>query len=284
MPDPGTVAPKLGMTSRVRFGRGANKPVRPAQSRLKPRWLLAPALLYLLVVTQVPFLMTIWYSTLDWNLLKPRDGQDFVGVDNYVDLLTDADIQATIWRTITLTGSVIILSLALGLALAALLNRQFRGRAIARTMLLTPLLIMPAASALVWKNQMMHPVYGLIPWLLEQVGIAGVDTLTHAPFASVVLITIWQWTPFMMLIMLAGLAALDEETLEAARIDGAGLVATARHIVLPHLSSYISIAVVLGVVFVLAHVRRALRGDCGWARIRDDESRLCRLSACLRQL
>jgi sorbitol/mannitol transport system permease protein len=224
---------------------------RSAASRRDPRWLLVPALVYLLVVTQVPFLQTIWYSLRSWNLLKPRAGQQFVGIDNYTELLTDRNIIDSMVRTVTLTASVVALALLLGLGLAGLLHRRFRGRALARTLLLTPLLIMPAASALVWKNMLMHPVYGFIPWLFKQLGMGSFDPLSQSPFAAVVLIATWQWYPFMMLILLAGLAALDEETLEAARIDGAGIVATTRYVVLPHLSSYMTIAIILGTVFIL---------------------------------
>lgn len=230
----------------------ASRPARRLTAAQRtPRGLVLPAILFLFVVTQLPFFLTIFYSLRSWNLLVPGRGQEWVWADNYLTLLTDLNILESMVRTVVYTGAVVTFGLALGLVLAFLLHRPFPGRALARTMLLTPMLIMPAASALVWKNMVLHPVYGALPWLLGELGLPRADLLSQQPMVAVILIGVWQWCPFMMLIVLAGLASMDEEQLEAARIDGAGWWSSTRHLVLPHLSSYISVAILLGTIFIL---------------------------------
>lgn len=239
------------MTATVAPMGGAFRPAHRPQVHRTPRGLLVPAIVFLFVVTQFPFLLTIYYSLRSWNLLTPGRGQHWVWAENYVTLLTDRNIVESMVRTIGYTASVVAFALLLGLTLAFLLHRRFRGRAVTRTLLLTPMLIMPTAGGLVWKNMLLHPVYGALPWLLGLLGFRGVDMLSQQPMVAVILIGIWQWYPFMMLILLAGLASLDEEQLEAARIDGADWWQGARYVVLPHLSSYISVGILLGTIFIL---------------------------------
>jgi sorbitol/mannitol transport system permease protein len=135
--------------------------------------------------------------------------------------------------------------------LAMLLNRQFRGRGVARTLLITPFLIMPTVSAVMWKNMLLNPAFGLINSFLVALGGPRVDWINEYPMASIIAIVTWEWTPFMMLILLAGLQSLAQEHLEAAQIDGAGPVQTFYYIILPHLNRYIEIGVLLEVLFVL---------------------------------
>ena len=121
------------------------------------RLLVLPALIFAILVTQVPFLLTIWYSLQRWNLNRP-DRRAFVGLDNYVFLLTrdPAFLEAIRNTAVFVVGSVLA-SLALGLLYAELVNHRFPGRGIVRTLLITPFLIMPAAAALTWKNQLLNP-------------------------------------------------------------------------------------------------------------------------------
>jgi len=198
-----------------------------------------PAIVYLILLTQVPVLFTLYYSTTNWNLLRPERTR-FIGLGNYLDFIQNPDI-ATIMQN----------TLVFGMILALLLNRQFRGRAVARTLLITPFLIMPTVSAVMWKDMLFHPVFGLISSFLVSIGGPRIDWINDFPMVSIVTIVGWEWTPFMMLILLAGLQSLSQENLEAAQIDGAGPLATFRFVILPHLSRYIEIAVLLEVLFVL---------------------------------
>jgi sorbitol/mannitol transport system permease protein len=212
--------------------------------------LVSPAILYLIVLTQVPVIFTLSYSFSNWNFLRP-DRTRFIGLDNYLGFVQDSDTLTIIRNTLAFASSVVILSLVFGMGLALLLNRQFWGRGLARTLLITPFLIMPTVSAVMWKNMLFSPTFGLINAFLGIFGNATIDWINQFPMASVILIVTWEWTPFMMLILLAGLQSLSQEHLEAAQIDGAAPLGVFYYVILPHLRRYIEIGVLLEVLFVL---------------------------------
>src|SRR5918997_6398732 len=190
----------------------------PALSRRLPyheigRLLVLPALIFAILVTQAPFLLTIWYSLQRWNLNRP-DRRAFVGLDNYVFLITrDPAFLEAIRNTVVFVVGSVVASLALGLLYAELVNHRFPGRGIVRTMLITPFLIMPAAAALTWKNQLLNPNYGVVDWLLRTTlpGNPSPNWLGTYPAASVIAVLVWRWAPFMMLILLAGMQSISEE-------------------------------------------------------------------------
>jgi sorbitol/mannitol transport system permease protein len=132
-----------------------------------------------------------------------------------------------------------------------LLNRPFRGQGVARTMLIAPFLMMPVVTAVLWKNILLDPVFGFSAFILNIFGLPAFSVLEQWPMTSVVVIVSWQWIPFVMLILLAGLQSLPESALEAASIDGAHGLTMFRYIVLPHLRTFIEIALLLEVIFVL---------------------------------
>lgn len=227
-----------------------SKPLAP-EPKLRFRSLLTrPAIIYLIVLTQIPVLFTLYYSISNWNLLRP-DRTRFIGLQNFLDFIQDPDNITILWNTLVFSFSVVALSLIFGMLLAMLLNRPFRGRGLARTLLITPFLIMPTVSAVMWKNMLFNPAFGLISSFLAEIGGPRVDWINQFPMASIVTIVTWEWTPFMMLILLAGLQSLEQEHLEAAQIDGAGPINVFRFIILPHLRRYIEIGVLLQTLFVL---------------------------------
>jgi sorbitol/mannitol transport system permease protein len=212
---------------------------------------------FTIVVTQLPFVVTLVISTFSWNILRPGD-RHFVVLDNYAAVFTDARLRDAVVNTIVLTTSVIVVSILLGTALALLLDRKFRGRGVVRTLLITPFLVMPMASALLWKHAIYNPTYGLINGTIDTVrGWFGatapvhIDWITDYPMTSVVASLVWQWTPFMMLIVLAGLQSQPLDVIEAARVDGATTTEIFRLITLPHLRRYIELAVLLGSIYVV---------------------------------
>jgi sorbitol/mannitol transport system permease protein len=150
-------------------------------------------------------------------------------------------------NTVVLTVVCVLLSMLLGLGLALLLDRKFLGRGVVRTLLITPFLILPAAGALLWKTTMFDPTYGL----LNVVFGGDTDWLSEFPLASVMVQIIWQWTPFMMLLILAGLQAQSKEVLEAAQVDGAGRWRIFASITLPQLTRYLQLAVLLGAIYIV---------------------------------
>jgi sorbitol/mannitol transport system permease protein len=210
-----------------------------------------PAIIFMVIVTQIPLILTLRYSLERWNLLRP-ERRAFIGFNNYVNILENQDFWTIILNTLGLTLSVVIITLALGMGLALLLNRQFFGRNIVRTMLITPFLIMPTVSAVLWKNVLFNPAFGLIAAVYAMLGLPRPDFLAQAPMASVITIIVWQWTPFMMLILLAGLQSLDAEQIESAQIDGADKLTLFSYIVLPHMQRYIEIAVLMETLFILS--------------------------------
>ncbi|MGO4454961.1 carbohydrate ABC transporter permease [Arthrobacter sp. RAF14] len=218
---------------------------------------LMPALIFLIITTQLPFVVTIIISFMNWNALKPTE-TGFAGFKNYVEVLTNNDFRQAILVTIILTVSVVLVSLVIGLILALLLNQKFFGRGLARTLLIAPFLVVPVAAALVWKHAILNPTYGLINGVLTWFGqLTGnpdppqLDLLSTQPLLAVILSLVWQWTPFMMLILLAGLQSRPADVMEAAQMDGATGWQVFRHITLPHLRQYLELGGLLGAIYIV---------------------------------
>jgi sorbitol/mannitol transport system permease protein len=219
---------------------------------------LLPALIFMFTITQLPFVATLVISFVQWNALRPDLGKKFTGFSNYQAVLSDPDFRSSIAFTIVLTATVVIVSLLLGLGFALLLNQPFRGRAAVRTLLITPFLIVPVASALLWKHALLNPVYGGFNGLLSVIWkIFGSDNppqpdwITEHPRLSVEAALIWQWTPFMMLILLAGLQSQPGDAVEAAKMDGATGWQLFRFLTLPHLRQYLELGGLLGSIYVV---------------------------------
>ena len=231
----------------ARAGPAASVSRREAWARRLP---LLPAFVYVFLVTQIPFALTVYYSFFSWNLLKPGSFR-FTGLSNYANLFTDDSVRNAVWNTVLLTVSVISISVILGTAVAMLLNSEVFGKGLMRTLMIAPFLIMPTASALIWKHTQLNPLYGLIPYLLKPFGLGRVDWVGQFPMVTVVTVEVWRWTPFMMLIILAGLQSQNPEVLEAARVDGANALQSFRRITLPLVRPFIELGALLGSLFVV---------------------------------
>lgn len=225
--------------------------VKPKGVFAARRWLPVPALVFMVIVTQIPLLFTLRYSFERWNFLRP-ERRKYLGFENYPDVLTDPDFLKIVSTTLTITISVVVVTLIFGLMLALLLNREFIGKGLVRTMLITPFLIMPTVSAVLWKNVLFNPAFGLLAAVAKILGLPRTDMLQDHAIASVIIVIVWQWTPFMMLILLAGLQSLDHDQIEAAQIDGGGPPVIFRYIILPHLQRYIELAVLMETLFILS--------------------------------
>ena len=211
---------------------------------------LLPALVFTIVVTQIPFLLTLYYSVQSWNLVRPGS-QRFVWLENYGSVFSDSQFRGVALNTVLLTAGSVLIAVVLGLALALLLNRAFVGRGVVRTLLVTPFLITPVAGALLWKTTLLDPTYGLINFVLSPFGASGTDWVSNYPLSSVMAALVWQWTPFMMLLLLAGLQSQPVDQLEAARVDGAGAWAIFRELTLPHLRRFLELGTVLGAIYLV---------------------------------
>ncbi|MBU3065054.1 sugar ABC transporter permease [Nocardia sp. NEAU-G5] len=211
---------------------------------------LLPALIFMIVVTQVPFVFTLYYSTQSWNLVRPGS-RHFVGLSNYADVFRDSQFWSVTLNTIVLIVGTVVISVVLGLLLALLLDRAFLGRGVVRTLLITPFLVTPVAAALIWKTTMLDPVFGLVNFLLKPFGVGQLDWVSKFPLPAVMADMVWQWTPFMMLLILAGLQSMPRDITEAARVDGANSVQVFRELTLPHLRRFIELGSVLGAIYLV---------------------------------
>jgi sorbitol/mannitol transport system permease protein len=228
--------------------------VQPRRGSRREAWQrrlpLLPALIYTIVVTQIPFLVTLWYSFQSYFFNIPAPAH-FTGLSNYKTVFTNAAFRSALWRSVLMTVSAVIVAMILGVAFAMLLDRKFLGRSVVRTLIITPFLIMPAAAALVWAGPMLDPNFGLLNYLLQPFGVHHVAWLSTHALGSVIVVMIWQWTPFMTLIVLAGLQSQPADALEAAKVDGAGAMATFRELTLPHLRPYIELGILLGSIYLV---------------------------------
>jgi sorbitol/mannitol transport system permease protein len=211
---------------------------------------LLPALVFTVLLTQVPFVMSIWYSLTDWKIVPPEPRR-FVGLDNYAHLFSDHFFTDAVWVSVRLTVGPVIGALLLGLGFALLLDRKFFGQGIVRTLLITPFLIMPVVVGLIWKNQMFNGLYGVLNWIIEKLGGTPIEFVSRYPTLSIAIVLIWQWTPFMMLIMLAGLQSQPSDVLEAAKVDGATPWGIFRQLTLPYLRPYMELGILLGTIYLI---------------------------------
>src|SRR6201993_599959 len=226
----------------------------PYSSAWRRRLPLLPALLYVIAVTQLPFLVSIYYSLTNLKdktqSLVPEPTK-FVGIDNYKQIFSDPFFRQAMWTSVKMTVLSVVLSLIIGTLFAILLDRKFLGQGLIRTLLITPFLLMPVVAALIWKQQMFSSLFGVLNKVLNFLGFNSVAFISDHPLASIVTVLVWQWTPFMMLIMLAGLQGQPADILEAANVDGASSFGIFRQLTLPHLRRYLELGALLGSIYIV---------------------------------
>ncbi len=222
-----------------------------AQNRTMPRLLMAPAVVTLFLWMIVPLVMTIYFSLVRYNLMQPGD-KEWLGLANYEFFITDPDFWPSVWNTLVLLGSVILITVVAGILLALLVNEAFPGRGIVRVLLISPFFVMPTVNALMWKHMMMNPVYGVLAQVAHFFGTAPVDWLTNHPLFSVILMVAWQWLPFACLIFITSLQSLDQDQMEAAGMDGANALQKFWYLTLPHLGRPIAVVVMIEMIFLMS--------------------------------
>ena len=220
-------------------------------NRTLPRLLMAPAVATLFLWMIVPLAMSIYFSLVRYNLMQPGD-KDFIGLANYDYFFTDPDFFASVSNTLLLLGSVIGITVLLGIALALLVNENFPGRGLVRVLLISPFFVMPTANALLWKHMMMNPVYGVLSQVALFFGATPVDWLTDHPLFSVIVMVAWQWLPFACLIFITSLQSLDRDQMEAAGMDGANPFQKFWFLTLPHLGRPIAVVVMIEMIFLMS--------------------------------
>jgi sorbitol/mannitol transport system permease protein len=237
------------------------------QTRTLARLMMAPSVILLLVWMIVPLAMTLWFSFLNYNLLNPAN-VSFAGLFNYQFFYTDPAFFQSIWNTLVIVGGVLLITVIGGIALALLLDQPILGQGIVRILVISPFFVMPPVAALVWKNMIMHPGYGVFADIARFFGLQPVDWFAQYPLFSIVMIVAWQWLPFATLILLTALQSLDSEQKEAAEMDGAGFVSRFWYLTLPHMARAITVVILIQTIFLLgvyAEILVTTNGGPGYA-------------------
>ena len=219
--------------------------------RLLPRLLMAPAIGTLFLWMIVPLVMSIYFSVIRYNLMQP-DQVGFIGLENFEYFVTDPSFATATMNTLILLGSVILITVVYGTLIALLTDEPFPGRNIVRILLISPFFVMPTVNALLWKNMMMNPNYGILAQVWMFFGAAPVDWLADFPLLSVIVIVSWQWLPFATLIFVTSLQSMDREQLEASRMDGASYLQQLRYLYIPHLGRSFAVVVMIEMIFLLS--------------------------------
>ncbi|HEY3099936.1 MAG TPA: sugar ABC transporter permease [Methylomirabilota bacterium] len=208
------------------------------------RWCLAPTLAVLAVVTLLPTLYLLVTSLTPLNLTQPQTAWDFSQpARNYGLLLADARLRGSLWVQLKLSLWTVGLQMLLGFAFALLLNLRSRLLEALRTVFLIPMVLPPIVVAIIWKI-LYTPDISPAHWALAALGWPMPALITHPAYAlpAIIVADVWEWFPFTMLMILAGLQMLPQELVDAARIDGAGAWRLTRHIVLPFLRGVLLVA------------------------------------------
>ena len=250
-------------------------------NRSLPRLLQAPAVFLLLVWMLIPLSMTLYFSFIRYvlnNLRRPEwtnpNISNWRGFGNYEFVVNNKDFLLAIQNSLVIVFGILILTVALGILIAILINKPFQGQGIVRVLLISPFFVMPAVNAVLWINMILDPVLGLQGLAVE--GLNGiVDDLCNLPILggffslwpelepisfratqtsayAVIMMVTWQWTPFAVLIFMTSLQSEDQQQKEAAVLDGASTWAQFRFLTLPHLARPIAIVIMIQAIFHLS--------------------------------
>ncbi len=231
------------------------------------RLMRAPAIILLFVWMIVPLCMTLYYSFLNYNLLSPGT-TSWAGWFNYQYFYTDPAFFEAIWNTLVLVLGVLFITVVGGTFIAMLIDKPIWGQGIVRILVISPFFVMPPVAALIWKNMIMHPSYGVLADVAQFFGASPIDWFAQYPLFSIILIVAWQWLPFATLILLTSLQSLDTEQMEAAEMDGAPAYSRFLYLVLPHMARAITVVILIQTIFLLgiyAEILVTTNGGPGFA-------------------
>lgn len=208
---------------------------------------MAPAAIIMLIALFYPLVYMIYGSFRDWDPSQRLSETDFVGLANYVKLLSDEAFIESLTVTLTFAFVVVFFEMFIGVGLALLLDRNLRGMSLLRTLFILPMMIAPVVVGLMWRF-MYHQTDGIFNRWLTDLGIDRVDWLGQHALTSVIIADIWQWTPFIFILSLAALQSLPRSALEAARIDGATGWQQVIHIKLPLMAPVLIVTMLLRLI------------------------------------
>ena len=195
---------------------------------------LAPAIIALILFTIYPLLYSLRISLFNWNMTVPGTSDQFIGLGNYINVLQDVEFWHAMWITVSYTFCSVTFCMIVGVALAFLMFQNLKGANIVRTFVIAAMVIAPVIVGTAWRL-MYNPGWGLINYFLSVIGIVGKPYLAQAStvLPALIVVDVWQWSPLVMIIVLAALQGLSPEVYESAKVDGASLLQTFFHITLP---------------------------------------------------
>lgn len=217
----------------------------------KSKLLILPALIVVGIVTQIPFILIIIFSFISWNVKRPDLGINFAGIDNYKKILTDGQFYQVVFNSLLIVVVALTICTVLGILFGLMLNRNFRGVNLLRTLFVIPYFVMEAVVGIIWKTLMLNPSLGLNYYISNALGIEPIDFFGKYALLTIMILIIWQWTPFFFLIIMAGLQNMPSEIIESAKIDGATGWKLLTHIQLPLIRDHINVAMTLGLINIL---------------------------------
>jgi multiple sugar transport system permease protein len=211
--------------------------------RLEPVLYIAPAFLVLAIILIYPLGYSFWLSFHEWTLRGFRSGVPWVGLQNFIDLLSNPDFTSSLRVTFTFMAGAITLEFVFGMGLALLLDRDLFGKGLIRSMILLPMMCTNVVIGLTFRL-LLNYQFGIVNFYLNLIGLPSVEWLSKPALAlpSVIIVDVWNTTSFVALMLLAGLQSLPDEPFEAARIDGASGWQTFRYLTLPLLRPTILVA------------------------------------------
>ncbi len=218
-----------------------------------PHWVPAlfvgPAVLVMAAACLYPVLSAFQLSLFDWSMGTPWSSAKFVGLDGFVSAFSNPRVWSSLWTTLLFAAVCVSAEMVLGIALALALEHPVRGMAIFRTLFILPMMIAPIAVGLAWRY-MFDAQFGLINALLVLVGLPAQTWLADPTlaFIAIVIADVWQWTPFVFIMMIAALAGVDGSVIEASRIDGANWWQMTFRVKLPMVMHVIAITLMMRLI------------------------------------
>jgi sorbitol/mannitol transport system permease protein len=219
--------------------------------RRRSRFLSLPAILVVAVVTQAPILATLGLSLIRWIVIRPDLGITFIGLDNYAELFSSRDFYEVVLNTVVITVVSLAVCTALGILFGLMLNHDFPGVNIVRTLIISPFFVMDAVAGIIWRTMLLNSSFGWNGYFASLLGVGPFDFFGVHSLLTITVLIVWQWTPFFVLILLAGFQNIPPEILDSARVDGIGWLKELVFIRLPVIMNHIEVAVLLGLIFVL---------------------------------
>lgn len=239
--------------------------------RYTDKYFALPAIIWVAVTTQIPFIITLGFSTLRWNLSRPDLGIRFYWLNNYSYYFWgfgSGEFWTVVLQTVLLTLTALIACTAGGFLIALLLDNKVPAINVVRTLVLGPFFVMSTASGVIWKTTILNTTFGWYGVICKALGITSVDFISYFSLQLIAFLFTWQWMPFFVLVILSGLQGISHEVLESAKLDGCNWFVLTFRIKLPMILNHMQVAIMLGMIFIVKEFGLILVTTAGGPGIR----------------